>query len=258
MNPPPLDLHAHIDATIAPSELTALGAVVFAATRTLDEAAQALERDDITAVWGVGCHPAEARAHRSFDPGRFAELAAESSFASEIGLDGAAKVPIKTQRETFEAILVVLAKTPRITSIHSYRATAEVLECIEAHPIEGAILHWWLGDAEQTARAIELGCWFSINASSVRRGVLESIPLDRLLPETDHPFGDSSNGKSALPGNVASVERAISAHHNLDLTTVRNLMWSNLADLIGAARCASLLPRPIRLQLMASSRPTLS
>jgi TatD DNase family protein len=255
MSPPPLDLHAHIDAAIAANDLMALGAVVFGATRTLDEAAQALQRDDVTAIWGVGCHPAEVRAHRDFDPRRFAALAAESPFASEIGLDGAAKVPIETQRETFEAILNFLAEKPRITSIHSYRATAEVLNCLEAQPIRGAILHWWLGDAEQTTRAVELGCWFSVNASSVRRGVLKLIPLDRLLPETDHPFGDRSNGKSARPGNVASVERSIGAHHNLDSAVVRNLMWSNLADLVGAARCASLLPRPIRLQLMASSHP---
>jgi TatD DNase family protein len=253
MSPPPLDLHAHIDATIAAAELTALGAVVFVATRTLGEAAQALQRDDVSAIWGVGCHPAEPVAHRDFDLRRFAELAAESPFASEIGLDGAAPVPMETQRRTFEAILGFLAEKPRIASIHSYRATAEVLDCLEDQPIRGAILHWWLGDAKQTARAVELGCWFSVNASSVRRDVLGLIPLERLLTETDHPFGDRRSGKSARPGNVVSVEKAIGATHGLDIAAVRNRMWSNLADLVSKARCASLLPRPVRLQLMASS-----
>ena len=54
---PPLDLHAHIDPTIAPNDLDDLRAVVFAVTRSLDEAQQALERTDSTTVWGVGCHP---------------------------------------------------------------------------------------------------------------------------------------------------------------------------------------------------------
>ena len=252
MNAPPLDLHAHIDVTIAAEELTALGAVVFVATRTLDEAANAIRRNDVTAIWGVGCHPAVAAAHKKFDADRFAELSAQSPYASEIGLDGGAKVPIEAQRRTFDAILRSLAESPRIASIHSYRATAEVLGCLEAQPVQGAILHWWLGDAEQTARALELGCWFSVNAASVRKEVFSRIPLDRLITETDHPFGDRRNRASARPGNVASAERAIASEYGLDAAAVRTQMWSNMADLVGEAGCASLLPRPIRLQLMAS------
>ena len=51
---PPLDLHAHIDTGIAAAELTALQAVVFAVTRSLDEAARALNRSDGMTIWGVG------------------------------------------------------------------------------------------------------------------------------------------------------------------------------------------------------------
>ena len=99
------------------------------------------------------------------------------------------------------------------------------------------------------------GCWFSVNASSVRRHVLRLIPLDRLLTETDHPFGDRRNGKSARPGNVAIAEHAIGAQHDLDASAVRSRIWANPGDLVGQARCASMLPPPIRLQLIASSRP---
>ena len=53
--PPPLDLHAHVDAGIDAAELTALRAIVFAVTRSLDEAEQALKRSDRTTIWGVGC-----------------------------------------------------------------------------------------------------------------------------------------------------------------------------------------------------------
>ena len=43
------------------------------------------------------------------------------------------------------------------------------MEVLEAGSPPGIILHWWLGDAQQTRRAVDLGCYFSVNASSVRR-----------------------------------------------------------------------------------------
>ena len=48
----PLDLHAHVDTSIGASELSALQAIVFAVTRSLDEAEQALKRSDRTTIWG--------------------------------------------------------------------------------------------------------------------------------------------------------------------------------------------------------------
>ena len=41
---PPIDLHAHVDVSIAPAELRQLNAVIFAATRSLSEADTALAR----------------------------------------------------------------------------------------------------------------------------------------------------------------------------------------------------------------------
>jgi TatD DNase family protein len=91
-----------------------------------------------------------------------------------------------------------------------------------------------------------------VNLSAVRRmQVFRQLPLDRLLTETDHPFGDRANGKFARPGNVARVEHAVGSHHGIDPTEVRARMWANLACLVTKTGVASLLPRPIRLQLMA-------
>ena len=64
---PPLDLHAHIDPDVPPRELEALGAVVFAATRSLTEYTRTTARSDAVTIWGLGCHPAvpEAQAQVS-------------------------------------------------------------------------------------------------------------------------------------------------------------------------------------------------
>ena len=248
---PPLDLHAHVDAGIEASELMALRAIVFAVTRTLDEAERALKRSDNTTIWGVGCHPGLVRAQKSFDAERFRALAESTPFVGELGLDGASRVPMNMQRRTLATALGVLQQNPRITSLHSYRATSEILRLIDECPQPGLILHWWLGTKSETNRAIELGCYFSVNISSVRRrALLSQIPLDRFLPETDHPFGDKGQG-TRRPGEVGQVEAALAEVHGLRTEEIRTRTWQNLATVVQETRTSRLLPKQVRRQLAA-------
>ena len=249
---PSLDTHAHIDKEIHPRELSSLG-VIFAATRSLDEADFATKRNDEHTVWGVGCHPCLVGSQRNFESRRFADLMMRTAFISEIGLDGKSRVSMATQQSTLDAILALLEESPRVTSLHSYQATEAILHAVERHPIKGAILHWWLGDERQTHRAIDLGCYFSFNASSVcRTDLLELIPLDRLLTETDHPFGDRCCGKNARPGFVANVEEALARQHGISALALRATVWANLARIVSQTGCAQFLPRAVRRQLIAS------
>lgn len=250
---PPIDLHAHIEPDIAATDLSELGSLIFAATRSLDEAEQALTRSDAWTIWGVGCHPGLVGVQKAFHPLRFAELIAKTPYVSEVGLDGTSRLPLQAQQATFESILSTLQASPRITSIHSYAATETVLDCLTARPIQGAVLHWWLGSEEQTSRAVELGCYFSVNAAMLKRpDLLRLLPLDRVFAETDHPFGDRSGGRGRRPGNVDNVEAHLAHQHELDQDEVRRMMWRNLADLARLTRCGVLLPRPVRVTLAAA------
>lgn len=249
---PPVDMHAHIDTDIDPVELTALDSAIFAVTRSLDEAALALTRTDRMTVWGVGVHPKLAKSHKSFDKERFTELLAQTCFSGEIGLDGTAQFGIERQQETLREVLEVLADNPRIVSIHSAGATTEVVDELEQTPINGAVLHWWLGGPQDTARALELGCYFSFNpAGTRRRDVIDSIPLDRVLTETDHPFGDRRS-RPHRPGNVDSIERALATRHNTSPDEIRKQVWHNLATLVADTRCGSLVPSSLRPLLAIS------
>jgi TatD DNase family protein len=246
---PPLDLHAHIDTSVPADDLASLGAVVFAATRSLTEAARAVQRHDERIIWGVGIHPGLARSHTGFDPDTFTQLIARTPLVSEIGLDGKSRVPMDRQQATLRRVLDVLARTPRIASIHSYAACEQVLHELERAPAPGMVLHWWLGDLALTARAVSLGCYFSLNASAVRKtALLEAIPLDHVLTETDHPFGDHSSDHP-LPGNVALVEQALARHHRTTPENIRQIVWHNLAALVRDTRCAAQLSRRVRSHL---------
>lgn len=246
---PPLDLHAHVDTGIEATELTALRAMVFAVTRSLDEAEQALKRSDRTTVWGVGCHPGLVGAQKAFDPKRFRSLSEMTPYVGEIGLDGASRVAMDMQRETLANALSVLQRVPRLTSLHSYKATDEILRTIAEYPQPGLILHWWLGTESETYRAVELGCYFSVNRSSVRRTeLLSRIPLDRVLPETDHPFGNKGRG-AQRPGDVGHVEAALAEAHCLSRAEIRRQTWRNLAAIARETKTGPLLPGRIRRQL---------
>ena len=252
-NLPPIDAHTHIDVDIDDFAIRSLGALVMAVTRSLDEADIATRRGDGMAIWGVGCHPGLKMAQNAFEAHRFQELLTRTALAGELGLDGKSRVPMNQQVETLSQAFDVLHRTPRLTSLHSYAATGQLLELLEAGSPPGIILHWWLGDEEQTQRAVELGCYFSVNASSVKRkDVLAQIPRDRLLTETDHPFGDKRS-RLPRPGRVDDVEQAIGRQHGMSPSEVRRLMWSNFRVLILTTGCSTMLPRETRVVYAANT-----
>lgn len=249
VNWPPLDLHSHVDPDIAASELLHLRAVVFAATRTLDEAESALARQhsDLLAVWGVGTHPAMKNALDGFDSARFATLVERSAYVSEIGLDGQVRARLPRQIEVLTEVLSTLQRLPRIASLHSYGATSQLLDLLELTPVRGAVLHWWIGDAVQTQRAVELGAYFSVNSSNLKhKDVLSAIPVNRLLSETDHPNGNRWSPQPRQPGNVTKVEKSLGELHGMSAQAFRRQSWANLKRLTEEIDCGDLLPQRVQ------------
>ncbi|MGO2081758.1 TatD family hydrolase [Glutamicibacter arilaitensis] len=250
---PPLDLHAHIDPKTSAADLERLGAVVFAATRTLDEYKSVRDRNDQVTIWGVGCHPGLAEAQSGFDPTTFAELITSSAFVSEVGLDGRSRVPIARQDEVFRSILAQLRETPKILSIHSSGATKGTLEALAAVQVKGAVLHWWRGTEAQTQRALDLGCRFSVNAENMSAGSdLAMIPLDRLLIETDHPSGDRNSPSPRQPGAIANVEASLAKMHGTTAEEIRHQTWVNFSRLVDEVGVNALLPKPVQRMLAAA------
>jgi TatD DNase family protein len=105
-------------------------------------------------------------------------------------------------------------------SIHSRGAADEVLDALERQPGAGiSVLHWFSGTRKQLDRAVELGCWFSVGPAMVRgmkgRQLLASMPRNRVLTETDGPFGKGVNGP-LMPGQVGPAVAACGATWRLD------------------------------------------
>jgi TatD DNase family protein len=253
--PPPLDTHAHVDPEIDGSELRKLGAFVFAMTRSLDEFEAVKSRSDLRTLWGVGVHPGLVRAQKSFTVERFSELIENAALVGEVGLDGSSRVPIELQTKTFRQILGELQLRPRIVSIHSAGAHLRVLRELHRTPANGAILHWWTGNADLTEEAVRLGCYFSLPPAMMSsEEILRAIPPHRLLTETDHPYGDRRM-RGAKPGHVNKIEQRLADRRGIESRAQRVEVWRNFANLVDEVGVGSLLASEWRTTLRGGDRP---
>lgn len=234
--PPPLDTHAHLAPDIEGQAIRGLGAFIFAMTRSVDEFTQVSARRDTRAVWGIGVHPGLVRINKAFDAVDFAKALSSATFVGEVGLDGSSRVPLSDQVRVFRAVLAELQRQPRIVSVHSSGAHFQVLRELHRTPVDGVILHWWTGSPELTEEAVRLGCYFSLPPAAMSSlETLNLIPIDRMLPETDHPYGDRRTPGSRRPGGVDEVEQRIAKLHGQEPRDIRIQFWKNLRTLVDIA-----------------------
>jgi TatD DNase family protein len=150
---------------------------------------------------------------------------------------------MESQLAALRAILEVASDTPRLLSVHSYRATGLVARELREFRPHAAILHWWLGSPEETEAAVAAGTYFSVNASQARSWKsLRLVPADRLLLETDHPFGDRSESPPRRPGNLARSETAVSTALSMSPDALRRRTWSNLKAIAETLNLVEMFP----------------
>ena len=220
---PALDCHAHIAPDVTAHQLSSLGqAHVFAMTRSLAEATAVAQRHDQALTWGIGIHPGVAEARSAYDPEHFRALLPRFTLVGEVGLDR--RAGNEDQRRVFTDILTACQGRPVLISVHSAGRTAEVVDLIERHRHPGVILHWFLGTDDQLARALTAGAYFSVNGA-MSDALIQAIPTDRLLPETDYPARQT---RAKLPGAVSPLEQRLSRLWGLPEPEVRHRLWANL------------------------------
>lgn len=146
---------------------------------------------------GLGLHP-QLVAERFGELSLFEQLLPRTSYVGEVGLDASPRfyASFQDQQRVFERVLRACNEQgSKILSIHSVRAIPTVLRSLEAHLRNrtcAPVLHWFTGTKSEAVRAVELGCYFSINAEMMVEKkmlpLLRSLPADRVLTETDGPF----------------------------------------------------------------------
>lgn len=145
----------------------------------------------------LGLHP-QLVAEREAEIGLFESLLPDARYVGEVGLDASPRFyrNFDAQERVFERILRMCAEQGnKILTVHSVRAVSRVLQHLERGlPADSGhvVLHWFTGSAAEARRAVDQGCYFSVNSemlrSSKHRTLIERLPVNRLLTETDGPF----------------------------------------------------------------------
>lgn len=142
--------------------------------------------------FALGFHPELVHQYKKQIPLMW-DLLPEVRYIGEVGLDLVDKSYEKEQ-ETFFSELVERCRydSNKIFTIHSRRAVNKVLDTLGDNYRFKAILHWFSGSRIELEKAIERGCYFSINGVMMKSkkilDMLPMIPSNRLLIETDSPF----------------------------------------------------------------------
>jgi TatD DNase family protein len=126
----------------------------------------------------------------------------------------------------------------KIITVHSTRSAKAVLDHVEEHMPPGRgkiVLHWFTGTKSEAKRALDLGCFFSINAGMLdnerHAPMVKIIPMDRILTETDGPF-TSTSGRPSKPADVAVVVKTLGRLHGLPVVDVARIVRANLRALL--------------------------
>ncbi len=197
---------------------------------------------------GLGLHPwwlADGRCAED-EVGLFVELASHARYIGEVGLDFSPRRAgtFELQRAAFKALMEACGGGCRIFSFHSVRSATALLDVVEETGVLGggvAVMHWFSGSGEELSRAVGLGCMFSIGSRmlATRRGraYARSLPLDRLLLETDLPNEpgerlDLDAWRSDLEGALA----ALAEIRGMEPDRMRELLAANGEAALAVAR----------------------
>ncbi len=194
----------------------------------------------------VGVHPHDASRFRDDDEERLVQLCREKKVVAvgETGLDYHYDLsPRETQQRVYRMHIRLAHTVGLPIVIHGREAGNDILDILEAEgmPEQGAVLHCFSGDADMASRALGMGCYLGIagpitfrNADDFR-GVVEGLPLDSLLVETDAPYlsPHPHRGKRNEPAYVRLVAEKLAEVSGIPLSEVASITTSNAQRLFG-------------------------
>ncbi|MEE2565133.1 Qat anti-phage system TatD family nuclease QatD [Hyphobacterium marinum] len=242
-----IDLHCHLDLYPDPegvvAEAVERGVYILSVTTTPSafKGTRKLASPSSRIRTSLGLHPEIASA-REHELALFESLLPQTDYVGEVGLDGSRprRISLDRQASILMEILILCARAGgRTITLHSRGAEKLVLDVLETEPLAGLpILHWFTGTKRQIDRAVERGCWFSVGpamlSSERGRKAVATMPMERVLPETDGPFGEA-NGITLMPWQAMDIVPELSRLWRMNMTEVYRQIANNFVFLLGAA-----------------------
>lgn len=257
MQPKYFDVHAHMqldafDADQAEVISRALAEGVHMMNvgvdaKTSEQAVALAERyDGLYAA--VALHPTDAP-NEAFDPAFYERLAAHPKVKAigECGLDyfrldqdsAEGQAVISKQKEIFIQHIDIANKLGKPLMCHIRNAYRDAAEILRAHAKVKGDIHFFAGTWEEAQLFLDLG--FTLSFTGVLTftkdydEVVRSVPLDRILAETDCPFVAPApfRGKRNEPVHVQEIYKAIARIKGFDEEAVRTEINANAKRVFG-------------------------
>jgi TatD DNase family protein len=245
-----VDTHCHLAAEQFASDLDQVIArawdaevahlVVIGESRTSAERALELAAGD-RRIWATaGVHPHDASDWTEDVAAWLRRILAHPRIvaAGEMGLDyHYDHSPRDVQRRVFEAQLALAEASGKAAIIHAREADDDVAAILRSQPGAISILHSFSSGPSLLAAGLELGSYVSFSGMVTfknwqRNGIIEAVPLDRILIETDAPYLSPApyRGRRNEPAFVRRVAEQIAQVRRLPVEEVIAVTGQNAAS----------------------------
>ena len=188
-------------------------------------------------VWcSVGVHPHESEKELLDDEAALIAEAAHPKVVAigETGLDYYYEhSPRQPQQANFRSHIAAARQTGLPVIVHTRDADDDTIHILREEMTKGAfkgLIHCFTGTQKLADAALELGLYISVSGiatfknSQPLRDVIKSVPLDRLLVETDAPY------LAPVPHRGKTNEPAFVAHTAAMLADLKGVSGQELAD----------------------------
>ena len=195
--------------------------------------------DDIFASSGV--HPHDAKDVTEGYADEIYELMEYESMIAigEIGLDYYRNLSEpETQKKVFKELMEVAQDLDKPVIIHNRDADADTLEIIGNYPSVQGVAHCFSSTLETAQAFLEMGYYISFSGNITYKNshlpeIVKSIPLDRVVVETDSPYlsPEPERGKSNEPSRIIHTLTKLSEIYGLSLEEMAKYTYDNTAEL---------------------------
>jgi TatD DNase family protein len=203
------------------------------------------ENPPVFASVGVHPHDAVAMTDEQFD--ELAALLSHPRVAAigEVGLDYHYDYsPRDVQRRVFRRFIDLAEETQKPLIIHTREADDDVLALLHEKKRGGwsGVFHCFSGDETMVKKVLDMGFHISFTGNLTFKNsravdVLKSVPVERLMVETDCPFmaPEPFRGRRNEPAYVVYVARKMAEVKELPFETLAQITSQNAAKLFDLA-----------------------
>ncbi len=201
----------------------------------------------------IGTHPHYATEERDVSAGEIIEHARHPRVVAigEVGLDYFYQKSSREDQEAgFRTHIAAARETGFPLVIHTRDADEDAARILREEMAQGAfkaLLHCYTGGRKLAETAIELGLSISFSGiltfpkSGELRELAASLPLDRLLVETDAPFlaPQPYRGKRNEPSYVRQTAKVLADVKGVSEAEIANITTANFFRLFAKAKAAA-------------------